>query len=348
LLHAILSSWNTLVLFFKKSNDKVAGGFMRFLTNAENLKILAHLADILTVFSRYQQQLQSDSVTIIDIARLTENVKAKLFSLVQTPLLGGWASTLQGQMESDPENSEVRLKGIELHTATSRRKEHHKFVTDRRDSMAVTNEVIQSLVEFLTQRFSADDRLLSVVKPFINLNPEADLKEVHRTICSDLDIEQLGLEYGELLDMENLVDIRQMSLREVVRILATSKNYLTVTTALSRLLAAKPHSADVERLISASNLLKSPGRSKMNLETENLYLFIHYNMPPLYTWDPKPAVLHWMQKKAHRVRDREKGKAQEYFLGIFPEASAKEMSSQNMMDDDPSIQQKQKKCNKKF
>jgi hypothetical protein len=59
--------------------------------------LIAFLADTLTVFSRYQQQLQSDSVTILDIDKLTANVKVKLNSLKGTPLLGGWVATLQEQ-----------------------------------------------------------------------------------------------------------------------------------------------------------------------------------------------------------------------------------------------------------
>ena len=46
-------------------------------------------------------------------------------------------------------------------------------------------------------------------------------------------------------------------------------------------------------------------------------------MPPLYVWDPRPAVLLWLNKRRHRVTDRPKGKEQQYFHGVFPEASAK-------------------------
>lgn len=59
----------------------------------------------------------------------------------------------------------------------------------------------------------------------------------------------------------------------------------------------------------------------MHIETENLFLFVYYNMPPLYEWDPRPAVLSWLNSKKHRNVDRPKGKEQEYFRGIFSEAS---------------------------
>lgn len=112
-----------------------------------------------------------------------------------------------------------------------------------------------------------------------------------------------------------------MMLMQIVRYLAKSKDYETVNTAFARILAAKPHSADVERLISASNCLKTADRSRITVDTENLYLFIHYNLPPLVLWDPTPSVIHWLNQRERRVRQRPKGKQQQYFRGVFPEAS---------------------------
>jgi len=40
-------------------------------------------------------------------------------------------------------------------------------------------------------------------------------------------------------------------------------------TIMARILAAKPHSADVERCISANNLLKTSLRASLDISTEN-------------------------------------------------------------------------------
>jgi len=53
------------------------------------------------------------------------------------------------------------------------------------------------------------------------------------------------------------------------RQIAHSQHYKTVNKVLARFHAAKLHSADVERLNSCSNILKSPDRSRMHLDTEN-------------------------------------------------------------------------------
>jgi len=86
--------------------------------------------------------------------------------------------------------------------------------------------------------------------------------------------------------MENIFELRKMNFIKLIKTLCGSKHFPNVCTMLARVAAAKPHSADVERLISASNLLKSPLRSTMNIETENLSLYINYNMPPLNGWTP--------------------------------------------------------------
>ena len=127
-----------------------------------------------------------------------------------------------------------------------------------------------------------------------------------------------------------------MQLKDLIATLMQSDtgNFSTVINVLARLLAAKPHSADVERLISASNNLKSSDRSSMNNETTNLYLYIRYNMPVLTEWDPKAAVMHWLNEKIRRKRDRKRAKHQPYFNGVFCEASSTAISTSESESDD--------------
>ena len=53
----------------------------------------------------------------------------------------------------------------------------------------------------------------------------------------------------------------------------------------------------------------------MHMSTENLFLYIKYNMPVLSEWDPRPAVLKWMQKVQRREKDCPKAK--QHFRGVF-------------------------------
>jgi hypothetical protein len=139
------------------------------------------------------------------------------------------------------------------------------------------------------------------------------------------------------MDLDNIDSLRKMHLKQLIATLVKSNtdNFSTIIEVFARVLAAKPHSADVERLISASNTLKSCDRSRMNIETTNLYLYIHYNMPVLSEWDPRAAVMHWLSEKRRRVRSRKKARQQPYFNGVFCEASCTAISASESESDDP-------------
>lgn len=87
------------------------------------------------------------------------------------------------------------------------------------------------------------------------------------------------------------MQIQKVNLYELFKTLYTSQNFKNVVLLLTKIFVAKPSSANVECLISASNLLKSPLRSAINVETENIYLYVHYNMLPLYDWNPNIKLL---------------------------------------------------------
>ncbi|KAF0714641.1 E3 SUMO-protein ligase KIAA1586-like isoform X4 [Aphis craccivora] len=54
LLNSVLTSWNALILYMDTSVETEAKGYSQFLKNEYELKFLAFMADVLTVFSRYQ------------------------------------------------------------------------------------------------------------------------------------------------------------------------------------------------------------------------------------------------------------------------------------------------------
>jgi len=141
LLNAVLTSWQALVTFLQNSKEVSARGHYKFLTLVSNLRLLAFVADVLFVFGRFQKRLQSDKTTLIDMHFAVAHVQSALVALKQKPLLGGWQETFE---ESATEtDGDLFLKGIQLSAATKRREQHHLFVTDKRSSAAVCNEIIK-------------------------------------------------------------------------------------------------------------------------------------------------------------------------------------------------------------
>ena len=89
--------------------------------------------------------------------------------------------------------------------------------------------------------------------------------------------------------------------------------------ALARILASKPHSADVERLISTYNKVKTACRARLSSSQVQNYLYIRHNMPVLEMFDVRPAVHLWLSSDR---RDKEPFlfKQQRWFKGVFKEA----------------------------
>ena len=99
--------------YFQSSEDSESSGFLSCLTKLENLKLLTFVADVLSVFSRYQKKLQSDSVTILDIDRASDHLKKKIAAIEETPLLGGWVAAINDKFVQQ-ENGELSLKEVML------------------------------------------------------------------------------------------------------------------------------------------------------------------------------------------------------------------------------------------
>lgn len=182
--------------------------------------------------------------------------------------------------------------------------------------------------------------------PFVELNGKADMKVVHELLCPDLDLVSLNFEYTELCQDAKL---KKLGLAKLTAHLATNGDASTnkeIFLAFARLLAATPHSADVERSISANNRLKTPLRSSIEIDTENKYLYVHFNMPPLIDWNPRNAVINWLNKKSRREHEikiencRRKAKYQRYFKGVFTQIDPNEgVDDDETLDDIINVQQ---------
>jgi len=93
-------------------------------------------------------------------------VRKSIGALKSAPLLGGWQEALRDSITESEEGH--YLRGVKLKSSVRRREKHHLFVTDKRDCEAICNEVVDSLDEFLRQRFSIDDNVnVNVNRGFI-------------------------------------------------------------------------------------------------------------------------------------------------------------------------------------
>ena len=73
-------------------------------------------------------------------------------------------------------------------------------------------------------------------------------------------------------------------------ILSDNEEFKPSIVALARIVAAKPHSMDVERLISSYNLIKSTDHSSLSEDTLQNYLAVRHSMPCTAKFDAGQAV----------------------------------------------------------
>lgn len=321
LLRNILFSWEALIHFFERNQQSaISIGFLQYLKKSHNLKMIAFLADVLFIFQRFQKQLQSELLTIVSMVGLVGRMKKSLTELETTPLLGGFEENLSKKIVIKDGN--IYLKSIKLLETDKSRQKLAEFSNLRKN-------ILQAIHTFLGDRFAANEEFLETIKPFITFSENADVRAVHRTVAPDVLLPNLTLQFQDICNAPELQDYRKLNLNGIIRNLSKTAesrmHYKELITVLPRIDACTPHSADAERCISANNRLKTKLRSSLKLETENKYLFIHYNMPELQQWNPIRAANFFLAEKERRSRDvttsREgKPRRQPYFAGIFPEA----------------------------
>lgn len=173
----------------------------------------------------------------------------------------------------------------------------------------------------LESRFSSDIDIFEIIQPFIQLKENANIRQIHTIFGADLQLATLHLEFQELVQLKLW---NELSLTDLIKKLIEPNNlskYENVATILCRINACTPQSADAERSIKANNLFKTAFRTRLNLETENNYMFVYFNMPCLELWSPREAILSWLKAKDRREHSnllhKETAKNQSYYKGIF-------------------------------
>lgn len=118
------------------------------------------------------------------------SVKKRLNDLKETTI-GDWVSTLEENLKSNEEENTVQLHGIQLQIQKARwhRKQHHIYVTDFRNSAAIINDTIESLIHCLDDRLAVEDSIVTIVSPFVTLEKNAPVAQIHELWVPDLDLQ---------------------------------------------------------------------------------------------------------------------------------------------------------------
>lgn len=360
LINAVLRSWNCIVVFLRECallngthDDAIeAESHRRFLTDLETLEMLSFLGDIYIKMTIFQKKLQADDLNIILLNRYVDETVSELKDLHEHTVPAGWEEALTRQLENVADNPNQFLKGIELNVGHANRfNAARQCIQNTRKSFAnLRRTILNKLVDSIAVRFSTDEDMYSILNPFVSFDRSSCsiniMRKVHALLAPDIDLALLCSQFN---DISGNLQLKKMPNKKLIKHLAehdSTSSYLEILTVMARLLAATPHSADVERTISANNLLKTDKRTQFKLETENKYLFIYFNMPAVVDWNPERAVAHWINAKHRRVHNLTvenemiKNKKRRYFKGTFGDSCDDEETEEN--DEDSLIYQQPK------
>lgn len=325
LIVAVFVSWECLVFFFRQmiesddTHKSDAQGYLLFLTKKENIEMLAFLADFFVLHSKFQKSLQSNALDFLKLHRQVEHFKEDLRDMKTEQMLCGYEEDVANGMDGREDLDEcLKFKGIVLADSITRGRKKSSFQDLR-------IKILDTMQEYMTVRFSEPiDKSYESILPFFEFDrTRADVRGVHKMIAPDLDCRMLNLQFKDVCKSDSM---SHMPLRQLLERLTQeddTKYFTEFITVLARFVVTTPHSADVERCISANNCIKTPLRSSMKIWTENNLLFVNMNMPALMKWEPEKTIVHWLtvrERRHHNLtleNENAKARKRPYFIGIF-------------------------------
>ena len=189
-----------------------------------------------------------------------------------------------------------------------------------RSFQVVRQTILAKLLEFFTQRMNVDAGLLKALGPHLNPGDGYSRERIrycHLIIAADCDPREFSAAYKEFVRTESF---KGMLLDQILKKALERPEWKPIATAIARVLAAAPHSCDVERLISVYNRFKTDDRSSFSPETINDYLHVWISMHVLSEWNPWDAVKLWISEKERRQIKTAPQMESECFVGVFREA----------------------------
>ena len=137
---------------------------------------------------------------------------------------------------------------IDLQESARRTSSHNLYVPDSRSFAAVRKEIILSLRNFLEECLTMDDGMAEAVETLKPENFSKDkIKGVHQVILPDMEVSCSLCTVADAVQgyEQNCIQFQLMKRL----ILQEDPDYQPAIVALARVIAAKPNSMDVERIV---------------------------------------------------------------------------------------------------
>lgn len=222
--------------------------FMNQWLVVNRLHLLTFLIDVLGLLKVFQKACQSDTISILDVIQKQQDLFAKLESCIDGEVEGGWEELFLKDLNVT--GSKFSLYGIPLKKAPVR--------WNCSLSSATRQFIIRKLLGQLRIRLGIDESLQQTLRPLVDMKSTVssqDLQQCYSFLLPDCDENGFYTEYYRAADLLRDCDCTT-TLSYLQKLQELCPNDLSIMKCgLARVAAAKPHSADVERLISELKLL---------------------------------------------------------------------------------------------
>lgn len=266
---------------------------------------------------------------------------------MNSPVSNGWEELFLANVEIN--SGGKYFYGHKLLENSGRSSTTHSCVFDGLKRRTIIN----ALMIRLNQRLDHDIKLQEDLAPLLEIKTTIanhSLKLCYAAIVPDCDENAFCGEYNTAAELLTGYEFTNPlhTLQKLCTVVPDPDELSCLKLALARIVAAKPHSADVERLISKRvqdhifflfpssylalisldeyNKLKATDRMSLAGLTLFNYLYVNVNMPTVDEFDPTDAVHYWMTQKDRNPHDSSTRKEQEWFKKVFKEAEDKNRS----------------------
>jgi len=245
LFYGIIKNWYILVCYFNKKKEEgivqeksVAVGFLKFLTDFNKLKLLCFLTDLGYVYGRFQKQIQSDDTLIFDMEDKRGSVKHIISTIKESPLVGGWENTIinttnVSYISYTEKDTTFMLKGFQLfdYVSNSRRKISHQYLTDNRSFVAIRNDILEHINNYMLKRLDTTNwsklKPLKIIKMSVS---DIELKERHSLICPDFSLVDFVTSYKDAFEHSQIKD--KFISTSVLKILTNCASWESLTVSI--------------------------------------------------------------------------------------------------------------------
>ena len=274
--------WNELKVNGYRNKKAEASGFLK-TWDEKHIWLTSLMGDILEIFTVLQKNFQRDSLLITDILTCCDAALRRLQLMEVLPY--------PGKLESFWKN------GIE-HLTEPERICHNNFVTTNRgNSLAIRNEVVQAASEFLERCLHTEQEEISEdIRQLLNINSLSVFVKAGISFVKCLFpcrfADDSCEHWSKIKDVEFIPEGNDIGSNLSVHL----GMLVPITTGIAHtifaaIMSLSPHSMQTERIVSHHNIVASSARVSMTDDTiiSRIFIAAHY--------DPKAAVAYFLLQK---------------------------------------------------